>query len=80
MKEFWMLTTYLFEYNLLALFRSCDGEPAPDRTLPAILPDEFSAPGSPNGDLKAPPLAGSIGDVLVVDDPDRGKLPTPCGR
>ena len=28
--------------------------------------------GFPNGDLTAVPAGGSIGDVLAVDDPDRG--------
>lgn len=29
-------------------------------------------PGFPNGDRTAGPAGGSIGDVLAVDDPDRG--------
>lgn len=51
---------------------SCDGEPAPDRVLLAILPAEFKLPGNPKGDLKAFPLEGSVGEVLAVEDPERG--------
>ena len=29
-------------------------------------------PGFPNGNRTALPAGGSIGDVLAVDDPDRG--------
>ena len=65
------VNAYLFEYNLLALPSSCDGEPAPDRVFPAIFP-EFRAPR--NGDLNAPPLDCSVGDVFAVEDPERGKL------
>lgn len=54
---------------------SCDGEPAPDRVFPAILPAEFNPPAaSPKGDLGAPPLVGSVGEVLAVDEPERGRL------
>ena len=62
--------------NLLAgpLPSSCDGEPAPDRVLLLILPEEFKPPDSPNGDLNALPLEGSIGDVFAVEDPERGRL------
>ena len=49
---------------------SCDGEPAPDRVFPAILP----ADANPKGDLTALPLEGSVGEVLAVDEPERGRL------
>jgi hypothetical protein len=64
-------TAYRLENNLLEPLRSCDGEPAPDRVLPAILP-EFKAPRK--GDLSEPALEGSVGDVFAVEDPERGKL------
>lgn len=60
---------YLLENNLLAPPSSCDGEPAPDRVFPAIFP-EFRAPRK--GDLKALPFEPSVGDVLAVEDPERG--------
>jgi hypothetical protein len=72
---------YLFENNLLApLFSSCDGEPAPDRVLLAILPAELKPPGIPKGDRSALPLEGSVGEVLAVEDPDRGRLVAGVGR
>ena len=75
------MSVYLFENNLLALPpSSCDGEPAPDRVLPAILPAEFKPPESPKGDLNALPLEGSVGDVLAVEDPERGRPTTGCGK
>jgi hypothetical protein len=46
--------------------------------FPAIFPAEFRPPDSPKGDLKALPLEGSVGDVLAVEDPERGRLG--CGR
>lgn len=68
--------------NLLALCcvaSSCDGEPAPDRVLLAILPAEFN--GRPNGDLKgAPPIEASVGDVLEVEEPERGKPTAGWGK
>lgn len=60
--------TYLLENNLLAPI-SCDGEPAPDRVVPAIFP-AVKPPGIPKGDRKAP---GSVGDVFAVEDPDGGR-------
>ena len=35
---------------------------------------------SPKGDLKALPLDGSVGDVLVVEDPERGRLAGGAGK
>jgi hypothetical protein len=64
------------ENNLLAPLPSCscDGEPAPDRVFPAILPAEFKPPESPNGDLKGFPLDASVvGEVFAVEDPERGR-------
>ncbi len=73
---------YLLENNLPAVPRSCDGEPAPDRVFPAILPAEFRAPGCPKGDLKALPLEGSVpvGEEFAVEEPERGKDTMGCGR
>ena len=66
--------SYLLENNLLAPPSSCEGEPAPDRVFPAILPAAFNPPGNPNGDRSALPLEGSIGEVLAVEEPERGRL------
>lgn len=70
----------LLENNLLALPNSCDGDPAPDRALLAILPAEFKPPDKPKGDLNALPLEGSVGDVFAVEDPERGRLTAGVGR
>jgi len=70
----WISRALFEEKSLLALVPpscSCDGEPAPDRVLLAILLAEFNAPGRPNGDLKEPPVVGSVGEVLAVEEPDR---------
>jgi hypothetical protein len=60
--------------------RSCDGEPAPERVLPAILP-AFKAPR--NGDRcdegGFEEVEGSVGEVLAVEEPERGR-PTEGGR
>lgn len=37
-------------------------------------------PGFPKGDRTAVPAGASIGDVLAVDDPDRGWVAEICGR
>ena len=37
-------------------------------------------PGLPKGDRTAVPAGASIGDVLAVDDPDRGWVAETCGR
>lgn len=72
---------YLLENNLLApVPSSCDGEPAPDRVFPAILPAEFMPPESPKGDLNGFPLVASVGDVLAVEDPERDGFRIGCGR
>lgn len=70
----------LFENSLLALLSSCDGEPAPERELPAILPTEVRPGGFPKGDLTDEPLGGSIGDVLPVEAPERGCSINEAGR
>lgn len=46
----------------MALLRSCDGEPAPERVVPAIFPTEGNPLGNENGDLKVEPGTGSVGD------------------
>ncbi len=76
------MQSYLFVNSLLAPPRSCDGDPAPDRVFPAILPAEFKPPESPNGDLKALPLGGSVpvGDVFAVEDPERDETTAGCGK
>lgn len=71
---------YLLENSLLALPNSCDGDPAPDRALLAILPAEFKPPDKPKGDLNALPLEGSVGEVFAVEDPERGRLTAGVGR
>lgn len=70
----------LLENSLLALPNSCDGDPAPDRALLAILPAEFKPPDKPKGDLNALPLEGSVGEVFAVEDPERGRLTAGVGR
>ena len=60
------------EYSLLP--NSCDGEPAPSRLLPGAAFIPPSAVGFPKGERTALPEGGSIGDVLAVDAPDRGRL------
>ena len=37
-------------------------------------------PGFAKGNLTAVPAGGSIGDVLAVEDPDRGWVADSCGR
>ena len=66
--------SHLLENNLLALLRSCDGEPAPERVFPTIFPAELIAPGIPKEDLETFPLEGSVpvGEVFAVEDPERG--------
>ena len=59
---------------------SCDGEPAPDRVFPAILPAEFNPPANPKGALNPLPVAASVGEVLAVDEPERGRLALGCGK
>jgi hypothetical protein len=54
--------TYLLENGLIVLPRSCDGEPAPEREVPAIFPTEDNPPGNEKGDLTAEPGTGSVGD------------------
>ncbi len=43
--------TYLLENSLLEPGVSCDGEPAPDRVVPAILADGLMTPDIANADL-----------------------------
>lgn len=57
---------------LPALPSSCDGDPAPERVVPAMLPTDCSPGGPPNGDLTLLPFGGSIGEVFPVDGPERG--------
>lgn len=61
--------TDLLAYSLPAPPSSCDGEPVPDLALPAAA---VLLPGFPNGDRPAVPGGGSMGDVLAVEEPDRG--------
>jgi hypothetical protein len=48
--------------------------------LLVILPAEFKPPDNPKGDRNALPLEGSVGDVLAVEDPERGRLVAGVGR
>lgn len=58
---------------------SCDGEPAPDRVLPAILPAGFRLPERPKGDRRAEPLADeSTGEELADGEVERVWL-ADCG-
>lgn len=53
----------LLENSLLEPGASCDGEPAPDRVVPAILEDGLMTPDIANGDL---PLGASSEERLVA--------------
>jgi hypothetical protein len=74
-----IVKAYLLENTLLELPKSCEGEPAPDRVLPVIFPAEFKPPGTPKGDRKALVLA-SVGELVAVEAPDRGRPIEGCGR
>lgn len=63
--------TDLFEYGRAAPPSSCDGDPAPDRDVPPILPAEVSPGGKPKGDL-IEPAVGSVGELFALGDPERG--------
>lgn len=65
--------TYRLVVYTLFPARSCDGEPAPERVLPAMLPKELR-PGGGFGKSGLPlePLGGSIGEVFPVEEPERG--------
>lgn len=60
----------LFENSLLDAAISCDGEPAPDRVLPDMMPVGLIPPGSPNGDLPDD-ARGSIGELLAEGEFER---------
>ena len=57
---------------------SWDGEPAPDRVAPDILPDGVRPGDRPYGERTVPADCGSFGDVLV-GDPDRFWTVAVCG-
>lgn len=57
------------EYNRLP--SSCDGDPVPNLALLAD-PIALKDPGLPKGDRTALPAGASMGEVLAVDEPDRG--------
>lgn len=63
-----IILAYRFEYSLPP--NSCDGDPAPNLPLPGALPNPFIPPGLPKGDRIGLFVGASMGDVLVVDDPD----------
>jgi hypothetical protein len=48
--------------------------------FPAILLAEDNPPANPKGDLNALPLEASVGEVLAVDEPERGRLALGCGK
>lgn len=60
---------YRLEYNRLP--SSCDGDPVPNLALFAD-PIALKEPGLPKGDRTTLPAGASIGEVLAVDEPDRG--------
>lgn len=67
--------THLLEaYNPLAPPSSSDGDPAPERELPGILPVEVILPDNPKDDLIEEDPEASVGDVVAVDEPERGWL------
>jgi hypothetical protein len=62
--------TNLLENRRLEPGSSCDGEPAPDRELPAILFEGLRPPGKPNGEREGG--RGSMGELLAEGEPERG--------
>lgn len=58
------------EYNLPP--NSCDGDPAPILTPAATVPSELDDVGAGTGKRIEPPEEGSIGEVVPVDEPERG--------
>lgn len=61
------MRAYLLENNLPEPGISCEGEPAPDRVVPAILLLlAFNVPDMPKGDLTAEAPADSMGDCAVA--------------
>jgi hypothetical protein len=62
--------------------KSCDGEPAPERALPAILPALRAPRKGERLDAAAVlvVLVASVGEVLAVEEPERGRLATDGGR
>lgn len=63
--------SYRLEYSRLPP-SSCDGEPVPDLMFPVAVLILLLLCGFPKGDRTAVPAGASIGEVLAVDDPDRG--------
>lgn len=60
------------EKGLLAPPSSCDGEPAPDRGVPAIFPPDVRPGGKPKGALTEEAPVGSVGELLAEGEPERG--------
>lgn len=62
--------TNLLENRRLEPDISCDGEPAPDRGLLAILPEGLRPPDRPNGEREGG--RGSMGELLAEGEVERG--------
>lgn len=65
------MRTYRLEKSLLEPAVSCEGEPAPERVVPAILPGGFKTPDMPKGDRTVDAPGESIGGKEVVGDVER---------
>lgn len=59
---------------------SCEGEPVPDLTFDVAVLMLLLLVGFPKGDRTAVLAGCSMGDVLAVDDPERGWVADICGR
>ena len=70
--------TNRFEYSLPP--NSCDGDPAPSRMPAAAFPKELDVFPAGTGKRMDPPEGGSIGEVLPVEEPERGGCEVSCGR
>lgn len=65
---------YLLEKSLPDPARSCEGEPAPERGLPAIKLDDESPPTKPKGGLEFDAAVRSMGELLPEGEVERGWL------
>lgn len=70
--------TNRLEYNLPP--RSCEGDPAPRRMPAAALPRELDVFAAGIGKRTEPLEGGSMGEVVPVDEPERGGCEPSWGR
>ena len=70
--------TNRFEYNLPP--KSCEGDPAPRRMPAAALPRELDAFTEGPGKRPDPLEGSSTGEVVPVEEPERGGCEPSWGR